>query len=60
MIFTNNYADRGSAIYYYAVQPSTFENIIAFNNEHFVIKPNPKPNLTSFLNPYKTEKVSIN
>ena len=28
-----------------------------FNNDHFVIKPNPKPNLTSLLNPYKTEKI---
>jgi len=35
----------------------TLETTETFNNEHFVIKPNPKPNLTSLLNPYKTEKI---
>ena len=36
----------------------TLETNQTFNNEHFVIKQNPKPNLTSLLNPYKTEKVA--
>mgnify|MGYP001177494353 CR=1 FL=1 len=35
----------------------TLERNQTFNNEHFVIKQNPKPNLTSLLNPYKTEKI---
>ena len=35
----------------------TLERNQTFNNDHFVIKPNPKPNLTSLLNPYKTEKI---
>jgi len=35
----------------------TLERSETFNNEHFVIKQNPKPNLTSLLNPYKTEKI---
>jgi hypothetical protein len=35
----------------------TLERNETFNNEHFVIKQNPKPNLTSLLNPYKTEKI---
>lgn len=35
----------------------TLERNQTFNNEHFVIKSNPKPNLTSLLNPYKTEKI---
>ena len=35
----------------------TLETSETFNNEHFVIKPNKKPNLTSLLNPYKTEKI---